>query len=160
MKILYLESNRLNNEKIKFHSEKIKKNKNILVLILNNNSINSDGDFHLVNLIAFYKNLKQLYLSHNHLIENNLNSLFNITLNNKLTLNVLNLSYNDFESKDFKSHSNFIKDDSNVNNLNLAGNLLDLNSAQILGISFIIINNNKNKNNCNIKKIILSEMGY
>jgi Ran GTPase-activating protein (RanGAP) involved in mRNA processing and transport len=132
LKILNLESNRLNNEQIKFLSEKIKNNKNILALILNNNNINSDGGFHLVNLIAFNKILKQLYLSHNHLIENGLNSLFNIILNNKLTLNVLDLSYNDFESKDFESLSNFIKDDPNVNNLNLAGNLLDLNSAQIL----------------------------
>ena len=54
-----------------------------LTLILNNKNIKSDGGFHLVNLIAINNILKQLYLSHNHLIENIKYNRVSLTFVNK-----------------------------------------------------------------------------
>ena len=75
LKILDLESNKLNNEQIKILANGLKENKTLSALILNNNKISSDGGFYLADALVENKNITQLYLSKNNITEDGLKSI-------------------------------------------------------------------------------------
>ena len=135
LKILDLESNKLNNEQIKILANGLKENKTLTALILNNNKISSDGGFYLADALVENKNITQLYLSKNNITEDGLKSILNV-INKNQKIKFLDISYNELEANDFSIISDFLKEKPNMKMLNLSGNELDKNGAINLGNYF------------------------
>ncbi len=149
LKILDLESNRLNNEQIKILSNGLKDNKTIIALILSNNKISSEGGFYLADALLENDTIAQLYLTKNNISNDGLKSILNV-ITKKKKLNVLDISYNNFESSDFLIISEFLNENPTMKNLNLSGNEFDMKGAVNLG--------NLLSNSKNIKSLNLSNM--
>ena len=152
LKILDLESNRLNNEQIKILSNGLKENKTITALILSNNKISSDGGFYLADALLENNSLTQLYLTKNNILNDGLKSILNVIIKKK-KINILDISYNDFESSDFLIISEFLNENPIMKYLNLSGNEFDMKSAVNLGNFLSIPKNIKSLNLSNMNII-------
>ncbi len=151
IRILNLESCKLNDNHIKIITEGIKENKSIVALLLRKNEISSQGAFYISDYLNNNTNLRQLFLGDNNINDDGLKSLLNILSVNNKNITNLDLSNNNFKLNDFNYLINYLKTNPILNSLDISGNKLDLKSIVNLGA---IICNLKN-----IKSINMSNMG-
>ena len=150
--MLDLSNNGLNEESIKGLLEVIKQNKTIKILYLNENNITSACGYYLADALKKNTTIEILHLSHNKLNESGFESFLNILSNDNNTLKELDISYNDLKTQDFKYLSNYLNSDPPIKSLDISGNKLDPQSANLIGVTLKKLKNLEEfkVNNCNI----------
>ena len=133
--MLDLSNNELNEESIKGLLEIIKQNKTIKILYLNENNINSTCGYYLADALKKNTTIEILHLSHNKLNESGFESFLNILSNDNNTLKELDISYNDLKYQDFKNLGNYLNTDPPLRSLDISGNKLEPQSANLIGIA-------------------------
>ena len=155
IRILGLESCKLNDNHIKTLVNGIKENKTLIALMLRNNNISSQGAFYISEYINNNTNVRQLFLGNNNIRDKGLKSLLNIMSTTNKNITNLDLSNNDFRLNDFDDLSDFLKTNPILNSLDISGNKLELKSSINLGAGLCGIKNVKSLNMSNMN--IISE---
>ena len=150
--MLDLSNNELNEENIKGLCEYLKQNTTIKILYLNNNNLTSACGYYMADTFKKNNTIEVLHLSHNKLNESGFDSFLNILSNDNTNLKDLDISYNEFKFLDFKSLSGFLNSNPPLKKLNISGNILDPQAANIIGVSFKKLTNLEEikLNNCGI----------
>ena len=151
---LDLSENNLNDENMKSFVQALKTNKSIKSLNLSKNSITSNGAFYLAELLNKNETLENLNISNNNINDTGLNSLFNTLSSNGPNLLELDLSYNNLKKENFSSLSDYLSLNPKLKILNLSGNLISPQSANIIGVTF---NKNTNLNIIKVNKCGFNE---
>ena len=138
---LDLSENNLNDNDIKSFIQTFKLNKTIKSLNLSKNSITSNGAFYIAESLNKNETLESLNISNNDINDTGLNSLFNTLSSNNSNLLELNLSYNNLKKENFSSLSDYLSLNPKLQILDISGNLISPQSANIIGVTF-----NKNTN--------------
>ena len=150
--MLDLSNNELNEENIKGLCEFLKQNKTIKVLYLNNNNLTSACGYYMADTFKKNDTIEILHLSHNKLNESGFDSFLNILANDNTNLKDLDISYNELKFLDFKSLSGYLNSNPPLKKLDISGNNLDPQAANIIGVSFKKLTNLEEMklNNCGI----------
>ena len=150
--LLDLSNNELNEENIKGLCEFLKQNKTIKILYLNNNNLTSACGYYMADTFKRNDTIEVLHLSHNKLNESGFDSFLNILGNDNTNLKDLDISYNELKFLDFKSLSGYLNSNPPLKKLNISGNNLDPQAANIIGVSIKKLTNLEEMklNNCGI----------
>ena len=150
--MLDLSNNELNEENIKGLCEYLKQNKTIKILYLNNNNLSSSCGFYMADSFKNNSTIEILHLSHNKLNESGFDSFLNILTNDNTSLLDLDISYNELKFLDFKSLSGYLNSNPPLKKLNISGNILEPQAANIIGVTFKKLTNLEELklNNCKI----------
>ena len=151
VKIISLESCKLNDKHIKTITDGIEGNKSIIALMLRNNNITSQGAFYLSEYLNNNKNIRQLFLGNNKINDKGLASLLNIMSTTNKNVTHLDLSNNNFTQKDFTALVDFLKTNPILTSLDISGNKLDLQSSVNLGAVLSTMKNIKSINMANME---------
>ena len=147
LETLDLTDNEIQDDDIKSFVSIFKVNKTIKSLNLSKNSITSNGTFYLSEAITKNEILERLNLSNNNINDSGLSSLFNTLTSNGSNLIELNLAYNNLQKEDFSSVAEFLSINPKLKILDLSGNTINAQSANIIGVTF------KKNSNLNILKV-------
>ena len=147
LETLDLTDNEIQDDDIKSFVSIFKVNKTIKSLNLSKNSITSNGTFYLSEAITKNEILESLNLSNNNINDSGLSSLFNTLTSNGSNLIELNLAYNNLQKEDFSSVAEFLSINPKLKILDLSGNTINAQSANIIGVTF------KKNSNLNILKV-------
>ena len=139
--MLDLSNNELNEENIKGLCEYLKENKTIKILYLNNNNLSSSCGFYMADSFKKNSTIEVLHLSHNKFNESGFDSFLNILSNDNTSLLDLDISYNELKFLDFKSLSGYLNTNPPLKKLDISGNILEPQAANIIGITFKKITN-------------------
>ena len=150
--MLDLSNNELNEENIKGLCEYLKQNKTIKILYLNNNNLTSACGYYMADTFKKNETIEVLHLSHNKLNESGFDTFLNILANDNTSLLDLDISYNEFKFLDFKSLSGYLNSNPPLKKLDISGNHVDPQAANIIGVSFKKLTNLEEIkfNNCRI----------
>ena len=151
---LDLSENNLNDNDIKSFILSLNLNKSIKSLNLSKNSITSNGAFYIAEVLNKNETLQILNISNNDINNTGLNSLFNTLSSNSSNLLELNLSYNNLQKDDFSSLADYLSLNPKLKILDLSGNLISPQSANIMGVTF---NKNTNLNIIKVNKCGFNE---
>ena len=151
--MLDLSNNELNEENIKGLCEYLKQNKTIKILYLNNNNLTSTCGYYMGDTFKKNETIEVLHLSHNKLNESGFDTFLNILANDNTSLLDLDISYNEFKFLDFKTLSGYLNSNPPLKKLDISGNNVDPQAANIIGVSFKKLTNLEEMklNNCGIK---------
>ena len=134
--MLDLSNNELNEQNIKGLFEHLGQNKTLKRLYLNNNNISSACGFYMADSFKKNTSIEILHLSHNKLNESGFDAFLNILANDNTTIKELNISYNELAFADFKSLSTFLNSNPALKSLDISGNKIEPQSANIIGVTF------------------------
>jgi hypothetical protein len=150
--MLDLSNNELNEENIKELCEYLKQNKTIKILYLNNNNLSSACGYYLADTFKKNSTIEIFHYSHNNLNESGFDSFLNILGNDNTSLVDLDISYNQFKFLDFKSLSGYLNSNPPLKKLDISGNNLEPQAANIIGVAFKKLTNLEELklNNCGI----------
>ena len=136
LNMLDLSNNELNEQNIKGLFEYLKQNNTIKRLYLNNNNISSACGFYMADSFKKNTSIEILHLSHNKLNESGFDAFLNILANDNTSIKELDISYNEFDSQDFKSLSTYLNSNPPLKSLDVSGNNLKPQEANIIGVTF------------------------
>ena len=150
--MLDLSNNELNEDNIKGLCEFLKQNKSIKILYLNYNNLSSACGYYLADTFKKNSTIEVLQLSHNKLNESGFDSFLNILGNDNTSLKDLDISYNEFKFLDFKSLSGYLNSNPPLKKLDISGNRLEPQAANIIGVTLKKLTNLEEikLNNCGI----------
>ena len=150
--MLDLSNNELNEDNIKGLCEYLKQNKTIKILYLNYNNLSSACGYYMADTFKKNSTIEVLQLSHNKLNESGFDSFLNILGNDNASLKDLDISYNEFKFLDFKSLSGYLNSNPPLKKLDISGNRLEPQAANIIGVTLKKLTNLEELklNNCGI----------
>ena len=150
--MLDLSNNELNEENIKGLCEYLKQNDTIKILYLNYNNLSSACGYYMADTFKKNSTIEVLHLSHNKLNESGFDSFLNILGNDNTSLKDLDISYNEFKYLDFKSLSGYLNSNPPLKKLDISGNNLEPQAANIIGVTLKKLTNLEELklNNCGI----------
>lgn len=135
LKTLDLSNNNLTDSDFKLLCNELK-HMSLEALILDNNNLTSSAGFYLADVLIKNKALEVLSLSNNKITEKGLSTIFQILSNQNSTLTTLSISYNHFKKDDFASLGGYLSSNPVLVTLDISGNSIDPQSANVLGFAF------------------------
>jgi Ran GTPase-activating protein (RanGAP) involved in mRNA processing and transport len=134
--MLDLSNNGFNDENIKELLEYLKQNKTIKILYLNNNNLITSSGYYLADCFKKNTTIEILHLSHNKIVDSGFESFLNILGNDNTTLKELDISYNQLSKSDFKNLSDYLNLNPPLRSLDISGNNLQNQAANLIGVTF------------------------
>lgn len=134
IKTLDMTNNSINDDDFKLLCEELKSNKTIKTLILNNNNLSSSSGFYLADVLLVNKSIETLSLDNNQLSDSGFSTLLKVLSNKKSLITQLSIGYNNLSQEDFCALGDYLSIDPVVTSLDISGNNVDPQSANIVGV--------------------------